>query len=66
MKSIVFLRMFWRLCRKSSDWCVNEKECKDSVGKRWRSSTPGDMGPLGKYCAETEREDVLDAGRVLV
>lgn len=31
-----FLRIFWWLCKRFLDWCVNEKECNDLDGKWFR------------------------------
>ena len=48
MNSTDLFRTFWRLCINSSDWCANEKECKDSDGNRLKSSVKlrfGDEGP---------------------
>jgi len=46
MNSMDRFRTFWRLCKRSSDWCAKEKECKLSEGKRDRSSVKvGELGP---------------------
>lgn len=38
---------FWRLCSDVLLWCAKEKECKDSDGKRARSSLKGSVGEDG-------------------
>ena len=59
--------MFCRLCRKSSDCRAKEKECKDSDGKRCKSSMAGEAGPLtARLWAEADREVDPDMGRVCV
>lgn len=46
MNSIDLFNTFCRLCMNSSDWWAKEKECRDSDGKRVRSSPKsGDEGP---------------------
>lgn len=72
MNSRERLRTFWRLCRKSSDWWAKEKECRDSVGKRERSSEKlGEAGPEREESGagvarvaliEVERERVTTEG----
>ena len=53
INSIERFKTFCLLCRNSSDWCAKEKECKDSEGKRERSSVKaGEDGPdeIGMIC----------------
>lgn len=46
MNSMDRFKIFCLLCIKSSDWWAKEKECKDSEGKRVRSSVKvGLLGP---------------------
>lgn len=52
----------------SSDWCAKEKECRDSDGKRLRSSVKfnvGDEGPEGiamEDARESAKESVMEPG----
>lgn len=61
------------LCKKSSDCLAKENECRDSVGKRCKSSNAGDTGPLTKNWLvdadldtdrETDLEEAVDPGSV--
>lgn len=47
MNSMLRFRTFWRECRESLLWWAKEKECRDSVGKRARSSLKGRVGEEG-------------------
>ena len=42
------------MCRDSSDWCAKEKECRDSEGKRVRSSLKTKTGEGGPESNVTE------------
>jgi hypothetical protein len=76
INSIDLLRTVWRLCIKSSDWWAKENECRDSDGKRERSSeklgdgAPGNVGKTGGFESkrvmdvdlDSPMEELLDAG----
>lgn len=49
---------------KSSDWWAKEKECRDSEGKRVRSSVKFSVGEEGPECMA--REGVRGVGRARV
>ena len=64
MNSTDLLRTFCRLCRKSSDWWANEKECRDSDGNRLRSSVKFSVGEEGPEVMPMEELRVF--GRIIV
>ena len=47
MKSTLRFKTFCLLCNESLDWCAKENECRDSEGKRVRSSDSGRLGDEG-------------------
>lgn len=49
----------------SSDWCENEKECSDSMGKRLRSSAKFQMGDEGPDGMPVEAARDAGGGRVI-
>jgi hypothetical protein len=51
------------LCIDSSDWVAKENECRDSVGKRVKSSPKGIVGEPGADGAEAD--GCLDTGGVI-
>jgi hypothetical protein len=53
---------FWRLCMNSSDCVAKENECRDSEGKRVRSSPKAKVGDPGAVGADSE--GCLDTGGV--